>query len=56
MLNTNSPVTYWVGNPNSYVWLSTDRPLSTASCPTYDYYRDGYTNFTEYPSQLLFKA
>jgi hypothetical protein len=50
-LNTKSPVTYWIGNPNSYVWLSTDRPLSTASCPTYDYYREGYTNFTEYPSQ-----
>jgi hypothetical protein len=25
--------------------------LSTASCPTYDIYRDGYTNFTEYPSK-----
>ena len=48
-LNTRSPISYWVGNPNSYVWLSTSRPLSTSSCPTYDYYRDGYTNFTEYP-------
>lgn len=55
-LNTNSPVTYWIGNPNSYVWLSTDRPLSTASCPTYDYYREGYTNFTEYPSKLCLPA
>jgi hypothetical protein len=50
-LNTQSPVTYWIGNPNSYVWLSLGRPLSTASCPEYDTYRNGYTNFTEYPSK-----
>lgn len=49
-LDIKSAVTYWVGNPNSYIWLSTERPLSIAQCPTYDYYRDGYTNFTEYPS------
>lgn len=48
-LNTKSPVTYWIGNPNSFVWMSTDRPLSTVGCPTYDVYREGYTNFTEYP-------
>ena len=48
-LNTRVPVSYWVGNPNSYVWLSTDRPLSTASCSIYDVYREGYTNFTGYP-------
>lgn len=52
-LNTKSPVTYWVGNPNSYVWLDSNRPLSTTSCPEYDFYRDGYTNFTEYPSESL---
>ena len=46
---TRTPVSYWVGNPNSYVWLSTDRPLSTAACPDYDAYRDGYSNFTDYP-------
>lgn len=48
-LGTRSPVNYWVANPNSYVWPSTSRPLSTASCPTYDNYREGYTNFTGYP-------
>lgn len=48
-LGTTSPVSYWVGNPNSYVWLSTDRPLSTASCSTYDDYREGYTDFVSYP-------
>ncbi|KAK6076275.1 glyoxal oxidase precursor [Seiridium cupressi] len=48
-LGTKSPVSYWIGNPNSYAWLSTDRPFSTASCPTYDVYREGFTNFTAYP-------
>lgn len=48
-LNTNSPVTLWVGNPDSLAWLSTDRPLYTADCSIYDDYREGYANFTEYP-------
>lgn len=47
--NIRTPVTYWVANPDSYVWFSTSRPLSTASCPIYDVYREGYTNFTQYP-------
>lgn len=47
--NTRSPVSYWVANPNSYAWLSTTRPLPTASCPTYDDYREGYSNFAQYP-------
>ncbi|KAF2233729.1 WSC-domain-containing protein [Viridothelium virens] len=46
---SNTPVTHWVGNPDSYAWLSTDRPLSTADCPTYDNYRSGYSDFTDYP-------
>ncbi len=46
---TRSPVTYWVANPNSYAWLSTSRPLSTAGCSIYDNYREGYTNFSLYP-------
>ena len=47
--NTHSPVSYWVANPNSYAWFSTSRPLSTAGCLIYDVYREGYTNFTQYP-------
>ena len=47
--NTNSPVSYWVANPGSYAWFSTSRPLSTTSCSIYDNYREGYTNFTQYP-------
>ncbi|KAI7324666.1 WSC-domain-containing protein [Hortaea werneckii] len=48
-LGTTTPVSYWVGNPNSYVWLSADRPLSTVSCPGYDDYREGYNAFVDYP-------
>jgi hypothetical protein len=48
-LGTRSPVSYWVANPDSFVWFSTSRPLSTASCSIYDVYREGYTNFTQYP-------
>ncbi|QIW97506.1 hypothetical protein AMS68_003024 [Peltaster fructicola] len=48
-LNTKSPISYWVANPNSYVWMNTTRPFDTSSCPTYDTYREGYTNFTTYP-------
>ncbi|PSK50339.1 Kremen protein 1 [Elsinoe australis] len=48
-LATKSPVTYWIGNPNSYTWMATSRPLDTSTCPTYDTYRDGFFNFTSYP-------
>ncbi|KAK6393348.1 hypothetical protein LTR65_002639 [Meristemomyces frigidus] len=48
-LNSRTPVSYWVANPDSYVWFSTDRPLSTSTCSIYDNYREGYTNFTSYP-------
>lgn len=48
-VDTNSPVTLWVGNPNSYAWLDSDRPLSTANCSIYDDYREGYSNFDAYP-------
>ncbi|PSK36698.1 hypothetical protein B9Z65_1881 [Elsinoe australis] len=48
---TKSKVTYWIGNPKNFAWMSTDRPISSKvqDCPTYDVYRDGYTNFTQYP-------
>lgn len=49
VLNTVSPVTYYIANPNSYAWLSSDRPLSTAGCPTYDNWREGFNNYTQYP-------
>ncbi|RDW89749.1 hypothetical protein BP6252_01781 [Coleophoma cylindrospora] len=38
-------VTYWVGNPNSFVWLNSSRPIDTSSCSTYDDWRDGLSNY-----------
>ena len=29
--------------------MNTTRPFDTSSCPTYDTYREGYFNFTQYP-------
>ncbi len=40
-VGVNVPVTYWIANPNSLVWLNSSRPLSTASCADYDDWRDG---------------
>lgn len=47
-LGTRVPVTYWVGNPNSYSWLSPERPLNTTPCTTYDEYGSGYTSYDSY--------
>lgn len=49
VLNTVSPVTYYIANPNSWAWMSADRPLSTAGCDRYDNWREGFTNYTQYP-------
>ncbi|KXS97308.1 hypothetical protein AC578_10721 [Pseudocercospora eumusae] len=53
-LQTTSPVTYWIGNPNSYAWLSTDRPLSTAACAKYDNYREGYADYDTYGDAMTY--
>lgn len=54
-LGVTIPVTYWIANPNSYVWLNSSRPLSTASCANYDQWRDGLTNFTGYTSPAVYQ-
>lgn len=46
ILNITTPLSYWVANPNSYAWLSTARPLSYLTCPTYDVWPQGLTNYT----------
>lgn len=46
---TQSPVTYYIANPNSWTWMDTTRPSSTAGCPTYDDWRSGFSNFAAYP-------
>ena len=47
VLNTKSPVTYWVANPNSWLWFNSSRPLDTSNCPTYNNWREGLSNFTQ---------
>lgn len=47
---TRVPVTHWVGNPDSYVWLDESRPLSTASCEDFDSYRSGFADYEDYAS------
>lgn len=50
-LGITTPVSYWIGDPNSLVWFSTLRPLSTSKCTSgYDDYREGFTNYNTYGS------
>lgn len=41
-----TPVVYWIGNPNSFGWMSTDRPVDYSTCSTYDDWRDGLNAYT----------
>lgn len=53
-LNIQTPVTYWVANPDSYVWFSADRPLDYSNCATYDYWKEGLSNYTNsYAASLV---
>lgn len=45
-LNLNTPVTFWIGNPNDWLYLNSSRPFSTSTCPTYDNWRTGLTNYS----------
>lgn len=55
-LGVSVPVSYWIANPNSYVWLNSSRPLSTSSCPSYDQWRDGLQNFTGYSYPAVYNS
>lgn len=50
-LGITTPVSYWVGDPNSYAWPAADRPLSTGKCATFDNYREGYSNYESYGAE-----
>ncbi|KAF9038961.1 hypothetical protein BDZ89DRAFT_1061098, partial [Hymenopellis radicata] len=39
------PVVYWSANPSSFVWLDSNRPLPTDSCPTYNDWHHGLDNY-----------
>lgn len=46
------PVTFWPADPNSMVWLSTDRPQGPeVDCPTYDDYPEGFSNYVNESQQ-----
>jgi hypothetical protein len=44
-LAITTPVSYWIGNPNSLLWLNASRPYDTSSCATYDDWRDGFSSY-----------
>lgn len=48
-LDTNARLTHWIGNPSGYTWLNSYRPVYTPDCPDYDDYREGYSNYEDYP-------
>ncbi|RYO95563.1 hypothetical protein DL764_007660 [Monosporascus ibericus] len=50
-LGITTPVSYYIGDPNSMIWFETTRPLSTSKCATYDNYREGFSNYLTYGSQ-----
>lgn len=53
-LKTKTPVNYYIANPNSYAWMSEDRPLDTSSCPIYDDWKEGLSDFNQtYGSALV---
>ncbi|TRX89954.1 hypothetical protein FHL15_009226 [Xylaria flabelliformis] len=39
-------LTYWVGNPNSWLWFNTSRPLDSSTCSVYNDWREGLNNYT----------
>ena len=47
-LGISTPITYWIGDPNSMVWFELARPLSTGKCPTFDNYREGFSNYVAF--------
>lgn len=44
-LQTRLPKTYWVANPNDYLWLNNTRPFPMSSCPTFDVWRYGLSQY-----------
>ncbi|KAM0716672.1 hypothetical protein Q7P37_008117 [Cladosporium fusiforme] len=45
---TSAKVVLWVGNPDSYVWLNSYRPLYRPDCPEYNDWREGLANYEDY--------
>ncbi|KAM0723006.1 hypothetical protein Q7P37_001204 [Cladosporium fusiforme] len=48
-LKLNAKLVHWIGNPSGYTWLNSYRPMYVPDCPDYDDYREGYSNYEDYP-------
>ncbi|KAH7032617.1 WSC domain-containing protein [Microdochium trichocladiopsis] len=47
-------LTLWVGNPNSYLWLNSSRPIDTSNCADYNDWRMGLDNYDQtYNKELV---
>lgn len=50
-LGVQVPVSYYIGNPSSFTWYTTDRPLSTGKCASaFNNWREGLANYGTYGS------
>lgn len=50
-LGLQVPVSYYIGNPSSLTWFTTDRPLSTGKCPDiFNDWREGLGHYSTYGS------
>ncbi|RYO95747.1 hypothetical protein DL764_007609 [Monosporascus ibericus] len=48
-LGVDTPITYYVGNPNSLLWFDESRSMSTGNCSeTWNYWREGLPNYMNY--------
>ncbi|CAO1626458.1 unnamed protein product [Jaminaea pallidilutea] len=56
-LGLSTPIRYWQGNPNDYLWFNTTRPVyrdPATACSTYDAWRQGMSSGTpNYNTALL---
>ncbi|KAH7040965.1 uncharacterized protein B0I36DRAFT_344618 [Microdochium trichocladiopsis] len=50
-LGVTVPVDYWIGDPNSFVWLNETRPFPVDACSDFDNYREGFTGYEAYGAE-----
>lgn len=51
-LGVDTPIAYYVGNPNSMLWFDESRPMSTGNCTeTWDNWREGLSNYMPYDAE-----
>jgi hypothetical protein len=45
--NLAVPILYWMGNPDSFAWLNSSRPVAPVNCSTFDDWEWGLSNYTQ---------